>query len=81
MLDAERNVIQDQRIMVRRDETSVVNVYKSAAATTYNCAPQCNPSIMPGDDDTYLQQDHARDRARRWRFSEKAAEAAPASGQ
>jgi hypothetical protein len=55
-LDAERQVIQDQRVMVRRDEVSTVNVYKAANRQTYNCAPQCNQSIMPGDDPAYFAQ-------------------------
>jgi Flp pilus assembly secretin CpaC len=55
-LDAERKVIQDQRIIVRRDEVRVVNVYKAAERSSYNCVPQCNPTLMPGDNQTYFEQ-------------------------
>ena len=53
-LDTERNVIQDQRIAVRRDETGVVNITKGTARQTYACLPQCNPTITVGDDITYM---------------------------
>ena len=54
-LDAERNVIQDQRIMVRRDERSVVHLMRGTARQTYACVPQCNPTITLGDDITQMQ--------------------------
>jgi Flp pilus assembly secretin CpaC len=53
-LDAERNVIQDQRILVKRDDNKVVNVYKSVDRSSYNCAPQCNPQLVVGDDIKYF---------------------------
>ena len=55
-LDGERNVIQDQRVSVRRDEAGVVNVTKGTARQTYACMPQCNPTITIGDDITYMDQ-------------------------
>ena len=54
-LDSERNVIQDQRVSVRRDEVGVVNVTKGTARQTYACMPQCNPTITIGDDTTYME--------------------------
>ena len=56
VLDAERNVIQDQRVMVQRDEVKIVNLMKGSARQTYNCTPQCNPSIVIGDDPVYFSQ-------------------------
>lgn len=53
-LDADRNIIQDQRVLVQRDETRVVNLQKGAKRESYNCSPQCNPSITIGDDPTYF---------------------------
>ena len=53
-LDAERNVIQDQRVSVRRDEAGVVNLHKGIARQTYACLPQCNPTITVGDDAAYM---------------------------
>ena len=54
VLDAERNVIQDQRVLVQRDEVKVVTMMKGSARQTYNCTPQCNPSIVIGDDPVYF---------------------------
>ena len=53
-LDADRNIIQDQRVLVQRDEARVVNLQKGPKRESYNCAPQCNPSITIGDDQTYF---------------------------
>jgi Pilus formation protein N terminal region len=78
-LDAERNVIQDQRVLVRRDEVSAVHVYKGVARSTYNCAPQCNFSIMPGDDEKHFQASVGLATAKIG-FSEKAADSAAAAG-
>jgi hypothetical protein len=55
-LDADRNVIQDQRIIVQRDELKVVNLTKGGKRETYNCSPQCNPTIMVGDDGKYFEE-------------------------
>jgi Flp pilus assembly secretin CpaC len=54
-LDAERNVIQDQRLTVQRDEVGVVNVMKGVNRSTYACSPQCNPTITIGDDAAFLE--------------------------
>lgn len=54
-LDSDRNVIQDQRILVRRDETSVVNVTRGTARQTLACVPQCNPTLTLGDDIKEIQ--------------------------
>lgn len=53
-LDAERNIIQDQRVLVQRDDARVVNLQKGSKRESYNCAPQCNPSITIGDDPAYF---------------------------
>lgn len=49
-LDADRNIIQDQRVSVRRDEAGVVNLHKGISRHTFACMPQCNPTITVGDD-------------------------------
>ena len=38
-LDAERNVIQDQRVLVRRDDAKVVNLQRGTERQTFNCTP------------------------------------------
>jgi len=55
-LDADRNVIQDQRILVKRDEAKVVNLQRGTDRQSYNCTPQCNPSITIGDEQKYFDQ-------------------------
>ena len=53
-LDAERNVIHDQRVLVKRDEGKVVNLVRGVDRQSYNCTPQCNPSITIGDEQKYF---------------------------
>ena len=70
-LDAERNVIQDQRVSVRRDEVGVVNLMKGTARQTYACLPQCNPTVTVGDDQKYMQETLSSAQAK-MKFSEGA---------
>lgn len=53
-LDAERNIIQDQRVLVQRDDVRVVNLQKGPKRESYSCSPQCNPTITIGDDPAYF---------------------------
>ena len=53
-LDADRNLILDQRVLVKRDEGKVVNLQRGIDRRSYNCTPQCNPSITIGDDAKYF---------------------------
>jgi Flp pilus assembly secretin CpaC len=53
-LDADRNVIQDQRVLVKRDEGKVINLLRGTERQSYNCTPQCNPSITVGDEKKYF---------------------------
>jgi Flp pilus assembly secretin CpaC len=55
ILDAHKNVILDQRILVKRDEAKVVNLMRGTQRQSYNCTPQCNPSIVIGDEDAYFE--------------------------
>jgi hypothetical protein len=55
VLDADRNVIQDQRVLVVRDEAKTVNLQKGGKRESYNCTPQCNPSLVVGDDTGYFE--------------------------
>lgn len=53
-LDEQRNVIQDQRVIVERDEQRTVVLYKGPARESYTCTPDCSPTITIGDDDAYF---------------------------
>ena len=76
-LDAERNVIQDQRVLVERDDRRVVNLHKGASRQTYSCTPNCEPNLTIGDDETFFQtiNKHNGDKTR---FSESSADSAGA---
>lgn len=53
-LDAQRNVIQDQRIVVERDEQRMVVLYRGAVRESYSCTPSCSPTITIGDDTKFF---------------------------
>lgn len=55
-LDSERNIIQDQRVIVERDEKRVVNLHKGGQRQSYSCTPNCQPTLTIGDDTTYFEQ-------------------------
>jgi hypothetical protein len=54
-LDAERNVIQDQRVVVERDSQSSLVLYKGAQRETYSCNPTCSPTLSIGDEKQYFE--------------------------
>jgi len=54
-LDAERNVIQDQRVIVQRDEVRTVNLVKGGVRQSYSCTPNCSPTLTIGDDEKYFE--------------------------
>ncbi|MBX9592140.1 MAG: pilus assembly protein N-terminal domain-containing protein [Hyphomonadaceae bacterium] len=53
-LDAKRQVIFDRRILVKRDDVRVVNLQRGALRQTFNCTPQCNPTVTIGDEPAYF---------------------------
>jgi Flp pilus assembly secretin CpaC len=72
-LDTARNVIQEMRILVKRDEASVINLQRGTQRQSYNCTPQCNPSIIIGDDTAYFDTIHTASQ-KKITFSERAAD-------
>jgi len=54
-LDADRNVIQDQRVVVDQDDRRTVVVYRGPQRHTYTCAPTCSPALVIGDDPQYFE--------------------------
>lgn len=79
-LDKDRNVIQDQRVIVQRDEQRLVNLHKGAMRQSYTCSPNCQPTITIGDDPAYFEQ-IAKHASTKTRFSDSGAETAPGGGQ
>ncbi len=55
-LDSEKNVIQDQRIIVERDERRMVNLNKGSQRQSFTCTPNCSPTLTIGDDSVYFEQ-------------------------
>lgn len=53
-LDADHNVIQDQRVMVERDDRRVVNLHKGSQRFTYACTPNCEPTLTIGDEKDFF---------------------------
>lgn len=79
-LDPERNVIQDQRVVVQRDEQRLVNLHKGAVRQSYTCSPNCQPTITIGDDPKYFSE-IANASSMKTRFSDSSAETTPGGGQ
>ena len=53
-LDSDRNVIQDQRVVVEQDDRRTLSLYKGAQRHSYTCAPTCTPAIVIGDSQDYF---------------------------
>ena len=53
-LDSDRNIIQDQRIIVERDDGRSVTLTKGSARQSYSCTPNCSPTLTMGDDTAYF---------------------------
>ncbi len=53
-LDEQRNVIQDQRIVVERDDQRMVVLYRGAVREFYSCTPNCAPTLTVGDDTKFF---------------------------
>ena len=73
-LDAERNIIQDQRVMVERDDRKIVNLHKGSERYTYSCTPNCEPNLTIGDEKTFFDLVNNHNSAK-VKFSESAADA------
>lgn len=79
ILDADRNVIQDQRILVERDERRMVNLLKGSTRFTFSCTPNCQPNLTPGDDIEFFGQ-ISKHNSEKTKFSSSASESADAGG-
>jgi len=54
VLDAKREVIFEKRVLVKREDVRVVNLQRGTLRQTFNCTPQCNPTVTIGDDPAYF---------------------------
>jgi len=48
-LDAQRNIIQDQRVVVEQDTRRTVSLFLGSQRQSYTCAPTCEPAAVIGD--------------------------------
>ena len=53
-LDAERNVIQDQRVVVQQDDQRIVSLTKAGGRQSYSCTPTCSPTFTIGDETAFF---------------------------
>ena len=80
VLDAERSVVWEARVMVKRDEAKVVNLQRGTQRQSYNCTPQCNPSITIGDEQGYFDT-ISKAAEKKIGFSERAADSSAPGSQ
>jgi hypothetical protein len=72
-LDAAHNVIQDQRVLVERDDRKIVNLHKGSTRFTYACTPNCEPTLTIGDDKEFFNSVQAAN-SQKTKFSEGASD-------
>lgn len=53
-LDDDKQIIVDKRVVVTRPTATVVNLRRGGARQSYSCTPECNPSLVIGDDSKYF---------------------------
>ena len=53
-IDADRNIIQDQRVVVQQDDQRIVNLVKAGARQSYSCTPNCSVTLTIGDETTFF---------------------------
>ena len=54
VLDTKKEIIFEKRLQVKREEAMVLNLQRGTLRQTYNCTPQCNPTVTVGDDQSYF---------------------------
>lgn len=55
-LDAQGQVIRDQRVMVRVDDDRMVVVNNGGKRNSYACTPTCAPTLTVGDDGDFFSK-------------------------
>ncbi len=81
-LDAARNIIQDQRVLVERDENRIINVHKGASRQSFSCTPNCSPTLTIGDDIAYFDSINKQSSTKtKFSATGSSTSGAPGSGQ
>ncbi len=81
VLDSERKIIQEQRIIVERDESRVVNLHKAGLRQSYSCTPNCSPTLTIGDDKEYFDMVEKHGKAKTGFSAGDAGQSAQGGGQ
>jgi Flp pilus assembly secretin CpaC len=55
-LDAQGQVIRDQRVLVRLDDERMVQVHKGTQRQSFACSPNCAPTLTVGDEDAFFKK-------------------------
>lgn len=76
-LDGDRNIIQDQRVMVERDDRKIVNLHKGSERYTFSCTPNCEPNLTIGDEKNFFDLVNSHNSAKT-KFSDGASDAGSA---
>ncbi|KUO54851.1 MAG: hypothetical protein APF80_00910 [Alphaproteobacteria bacterium BRH_c36] len=79
-LDKQGNVIQDQRVIVQRDDVRMVNLHKGSQRQSFTCAPNCTPTVTIGDDKEFFETISAHSQ-KKTQFSSSESDSGGGGGQ
>lgn len=79
-LDQQGNVMQDQRVVVQRDDVRMVNLHRGSQRQSFTCMPNCTPTVTIGDDKEFFKMisEHSREKTQ---FSANQSDVSPGGGQ
>ncbi len=64
LLDEQKNIMLSRRLITLRPTAKVVNLMRGGGRQTYNCTPQCNPTLVIGDSSGYFNSVKAASQAK-----------------
>ena len=79
-LDSEKQIIIDRRVIISRPSAKVVNLMRGVGRRSYNCTPECNTSLVIGDDTKYFGAVSAANQTKT-KISERASAVSGQSGE
>ncbi|MGD9866445.1 MAG: pilus assembly protein N-terminal domain-containing protein [Hyphomicrobiales bacterium] len=56
VLDAKGTEILNKKLVVQSDPARYVSLQRGSARQSYACGAKCEPALMPGDSDVYMEQ-------------------------
>ncbi len=79
LLDEQKNIMLSRRLITLRPTAKVVNLMRGGGRQTYNCTPQCNPTLVIGDSTGYFNSLKAASQAKNGMAHSAATKGAQAS--